>query len=192
MNPIDPVVEYFHTDGRCSVTGGYVYRGDNSSLPSGSYIFGDLCTGEIFLLSDGTQQLLLDTDLHIASFGEDDSGEIFVVGLGGTVHKVKAVLPTPQIDSVQIRRRSNGELLQPFTNKQNGKKFEIVIIGSGLVPGTTVFVGGRAMKPSVSLSQRTELIARLRQSTLDQPGTLIIQVVNPDGVHSNPFTIQVQ
>lgn len=192
LNSIAPLVEYFHTDGRCSVTGGCVYRGDGSSLPSGSYMFGDFCTGEIFLLSEGTQQLLLDTDLNIASFGEDDGGEIYVVGLGGTLHRVKAVLPTPQIDSAQVRRRSDGEILQPLTVKQNGKKFEVVIHGSGLVPGSSVFVSGRGMRSVVSMSQGTELIARLRHNTLANRGNLVIEVVNPDGIRSNAFTIKVE
>lgn len=192
LNTVGPVIEYFHTDGRCSVTGGSVYRGSRSSLPSGSYVFGDFCTGEIFLSSEGTQELLLDTDLNIASFGEDDDGEIYVVGLSGTVHRLKAVLPTPHIDSVQVRRRSNQELLQPLTVKENGKKFEVILHGSGLVQGSTVLVNGRSMKTAVSMSEGTELISGLRQSTLAHPGTLVIEVVNPDGIHSNAFAIQVQ
>src|SRR5262249_8895202 len=36
-----PIVEYGHTGGRCSVTGGYVYRGVRSALPAGTYLFGD-------------------------------------------------------------------------------------------------------------------------------------------------------
>ena len=83
-----PIAEYDHTGGRCSVTGGYVYRGSKSSLPAGGYVYADFCSGEIFLLSNGVQSLLLDTALNISSFGEDESGEIYVVGLGGTVHRI--------------------------------------------------------------------------------------------------------
>ncbi|MBI2903097.1 MAG: PQQ-dependent sugar dehydrogenase [Candidatus Methylomirabilis oxyfera] len=83
-----PIAEYDHTGGRCSVTGGYVYRGNRSSLPAGGYVYADFCSGEIFLLRDGVQSLLLDTALSISSFGEDESGEIYVVGLGGTVHRI--------------------------------------------------------------------------------------------------------
>jgi hypothetical protein len=35
-----PVIEYAHALGRCSITGGYVYRGTQGSLPVGSYVFG--------------------------------------------------------------------------------------------------------------------------------------------------------
>lgn len=83
-----PITEYSHTGGRCSITGGYVYRGQISTLPFGAYIFGDFCTGEIFMFNGGAQSLLLDTSLNISSFGEDETGELYVVGLGGTVHRV--------------------------------------------------------------------------------------------------------
>ena len=85
-----PVVEYTNTGefGRCSVTGGYVYRGIRQSLPRGSYVYGDFCSGEIFTLQGGTTTLLLDTGLSPSSFGEDEAGEIYVVDLNGAVHKI--------------------------------------------------------------------------------------------------------
>jgi glucose/arabinose dehydrogenase len=80
---IPPLVEYGHTGDRCSVTGGYVYRAGASSLPAGGYVFGDYCTGEIFLLLNGTPTALIDTDLLVSSFGVDEAGEIYVVDHGG-------------------------------------------------------------------------------------------------------------
>ena len=85
---IPPVAEYRHTGGRCSVTGGYVYRGRAGSLPAGAYVYGDFCSGEIFLLENGRSRVLVDTRLRISSFGEDEAGEIYVVGLDGTVHRL--------------------------------------------------------------------------------------------------------
>jgi glucose/arabinose dehydrogenase len=89
---IFPIAEYDHTAGRCAVIGGYVYRGAQSSLPVGSYVYADYCTGEIFVLRNGTSSLALDTAFNISSFGEDESGEVYVVGLGGTVHRITAVV----------------------------------------------------------------------------------------------------
>ncbi|MGH7395048.1 MAG: PQQ-dependent sugar dehydrogenase, partial [Candidatus Methylomirabilales bacterium] len=93
-----PIREYSHSAGRCSITGGYVYRGARSTLPVGAYVYGDFCTGEIFQLfpatSGGTETLLLGTSLNISSFGEDEAGEIYVVGLGGTVHRLTGA-PSP-------------------------------------------------------------------------------------------------
>ena len=87
---IPPVVEYEHTGGRCSITGGYVYRGTAATVPSGTYLFGDFCTGEIFMRRTGAMSVLLDSSVNISSFGEDEAGEIYVVGLGGTVHRIVA------------------------------------------------------------------------------------------------------
>ena len=89
---IAPLFEYPHASGRCSITGGYVYRGTQNALADGTYVYGDYCTGEIFGW-DGTQTLLLDTALNISSFGEDESGEIYVVGLGGTVSRLVSTTP---------------------------------------------------------------------------------------------------
>jgi glucose/arabinose dehydrogenase len=85
---IPPIAEYEHAGDRCSITGGYVYRGAKFSLPTGSYVFGDYCSGEIFLLDRGVQTLVLKTNRRIASFGEDEAGEIYVVGIDGTVDRI--------------------------------------------------------------------------------------------------------
>jgi glucose/arabinose dehydrogenase len=83
-----PVTEYRRSGGRCAVTGGYVYRGRAGTLPPGAYVFGDFCSGEVFLFDAAGQRVLLDTPLALASFGEDEAGELYVVGLGGTVHRL--------------------------------------------------------------------------------------------------------
>jgi len=95
---IPPLAEYTHTAGRCSITGGYLYHGVRSSLPTGAYVFGDFCTGESFMMQSGldTSPVLLDTTMNISSFGQDESGEIYVVGLGGTVHRIVNPNPPPR------------------------------------------------------------------------------------------------
>ena len=85
---IPPIAEYGHAGDRCSITGGYVYRGTKFTLPAGSYVFGDYCSGEIFLLERGIQTTLLKTSRRIASFGEDEAGEIYVVGIDGTLDRL--------------------------------------------------------------------------------------------------------
>jgi hypothetical protein len=86
---IFPVFDYAHTGGRCSITGGYVYRGLQGTIATGTYIYGDFCTGEIFGWAGGPlPAVLLDTTLNISSFGEDESGELYVVGLGGTISRI--------------------------------------------------------------------------------------------------------
>jgi glucose/arabinose dehydrogenase len=80
---IDPVVEYGHGQG-CSVTGGYVYRGERIPDLRGTYVYGDYCSGRIWGApseepGNGTARLLLETDLSIASFGEGLDGELYVI-----------------------------------------------------------------------------------------------------------------
>jgi glucose/arabinose dehydrogenase len=82
-----------HTGGRCAITGGYVYRGSQGTLPGGTYVYGDFCSGEIFRWDGSTQAVLLDTTMNISSFGEDEAGEIYVVNLGGTVGRITSTAP---------------------------------------------------------------------------------------------------
>jgi glucose/arabinose dehydrogenase len=89
-----PRFQYSHSGGRCSITGGYVYRGSQGTLPGGTYVYGDFCSGEIFRWNGSTQAVLLDTAMNISSFGEDEAGEIYVVNLGGTVGRITSTAPS--------------------------------------------------------------------------------------------------
>jgi glucose/arabinose dehydrogenase len=91
-----PIAEYSsaNPDPRCAITGGYVYRGPLRTVPTGAYVYGDYCTGEIFMLNGGSQTLLLDTSRNISSFGEDEDGELYVVGLGGTLERIASTTPS--------------------------------------------------------------------------------------------------
>jgi glucose/arabinose dehydrogenase len=91
-NYISPIFDYAHLNGRCSITGGYVYRGLQGTLTPGTYIYGDYCTGEIQTWNGSAQTLLLDTSLNISSFGEDEQGELYVVGLGGTINRIDPIV----------------------------------------------------------------------------------------------------
>lgn len=90
-----PVYEYDRSDG-CSVTGGYVYRGDMNPDFRGRYFFGDFCQGRIwsFRLDGGAAVGLYDhTDdfgrvSDLSSFGEDADGELYAVSLSGTVYRI--------------------------------------------------------------------------------------------------------
>jgi glucose/arabinose dehydrogenase len=193
---IAPIAEYSSATGaRCSVTGGYVYRGALASLPLGSYVFGDFCTGEIFLYRDGQVSLLVDTSLNISSFGEDEAGEIYAVSLSGSVHRIaNPSAPAPgslRIDSVIVRRRSTKEPLEPVTTKSNGKKYEVLIRGEGFAPGAVVMVNGVAMSTKEPGASGAEIRARLKRATLRNPGALTVELANPDGGVSNRVIIDV-
>ena len=111
---IGPVAEYSHSGGRCSITGGYVYRGTRQTFTPGTYIFADFCTGEIFRLNGTTPTLLLDTSLGISSFGEDEAGELYVVDLGGSVFRI--VNGNNSVDTVGVYRPSTATFFLRNTN----------------------------------------------------------------------------
>lgn len=94
---VDPIAEYDRTVGT-TITGGYVYRGSASPL-YGKYIFGDFGNGKLFLTnpdgSGGIQDIttLLDPVgtqriSNPSSFGEDASGEVYIVDYDGEIYKV--------------------------------------------------------------------------------------------------------
>lgn len=90
---VDPVTEYANGQGRCSVTGGYVYRGTRIPALQGTYLFGDYCSGEIWGYQNGQKNLLLTGDFNISSFGQDREGELYVIDHQGSVMKI---VPTPE------------------------------------------------------------------------------------------------
>ena len=132
---IPPISEYSHASGRCSITGGYVYRGVRSSLPTGTYVFADYCTGEIFSRLPGlnTSPVLLDTALNISSFGQDESAEIYVVGLGGTVDRIVNPSPPPR-NTIGVYRPSGSIFYLRNTNAPGSPDLIVPFGASGDVP----------------------------------------------------------
>ncbi len=92
-----PVVEYSHDEG-CSVTGGYVYRGSRLEDLYGAYIYGDFCSGKIWALRfDGSEvtwhTLLIDSELNISSFGEDENGELYILSFDRYIYRLTRTEP---------------------------------------------------------------------------------------------------
>jgi glucose/arabinose dehydrogenase len=90
---VPPVLDYPHTDG-CSITGGYVYRGNAVPVLVGRYLYSDYCSGWIrsFTLADGQATDLqewpaLSPGTGVSSFAEDGRGELYVMTLGGKLYR---------------------------------------------------------------------------------------------------------
>ncbi len=93
---IAPVAEYDHSEG-CSVTGGFVYRGAMSAW-QGVYLYGDYCSGRVWGLlhnADGswTNAWLFESGANISSFGEDESGEIYLIDHQGHIFRLESNNP---------------------------------------------------------------------------------------------------
>ncbi|HEX6986925.1 MAG TPA: PQQ-dependent sugar dehydrogenase, partial [Planctomycetaceae bacterium] len=123
-----PVAEYTHAEGGCSVTGGFVYRGRLSPGLRGIYLYGDLCSGRIWGIerqgTGWTNRQLLASGFSITTFGQDESGEIYVANAAnGTIHRIEGSA-APRLTAAGI---------------VNAASF-----AAGLVPGSlaTIFAAG--------------------------------------------------
>ena len=85
-----PVLTYTHASGwGRSVTGGYVYRGSDVPSLEGAYVFGDYVSGRIFVAEgegdDWSARILLEPGFRIATFGQDEAGELYLADYQGGV-----------------------------------------------------------------------------------------------------------
>ena len=95
-----PTFNYKHPTGE-SVTGGYVYRGQDYPALVGTYLFADYVNGWIagirLRAPDGSilplreERTLLATPYNPSSFGVDERGELYLVNYGGSIHKVVGI-----------------------------------------------------------------------------------------------------
>ena len=87
-----PVLEYGHGSNQCSVTGGFVYRGSSMPELTGVYFYADYCAGWVKSFTyNGSASAGRDWNLgaigNITSFGEDASGELYLISANGRVYK---------------------------------------------------------------------------------------------------------
>ena len=90
---VGPVHHYNHDDGRCSIIGGYVYRGEAIADLRGAYVYSDLCEGYIRALTLDNGEVVAQRNFHIwvaqpIAFAEDADGEIYVLNLANEVHRI--------------------------------------------------------------------------------------------------------
>ncbi len=86
-----PIAEYDHSNG-CSITGGYVYRGEAIPALQGVYIFGDWCSGKMWASyrdDSGAWQTIPfgESQRQITAFGQGDDGELYLVAYDGGIWK---------------------------------------------------------------------------------------------------------
>ncbi len=88
-----PVLEYSHADGACSVTGGYVYRGEAIPALRGHYFYGDYCAGWVrsFRYAGGQPADQRSWEVgdvgNVLTFGEDAAGELYLGSSNGRVYR---------------------------------------------------------------------------------------------------------
>ncbi|MCY0970189.1 PQQ-dependent sugar dehydrogenase [Chryseobacterium wangxinyae] len=119
-----PVAVYDHSGGKCSITGGYVYRGTASPSLQGRYFFADYCSQQIGSL-DSNNVITWSTAFtgnNFSTFGEDNMKELYVaavnngkiykittanLGLNETTFKPMRIYPNPASERVFIEGMTN-------------------------------------------------------------------------------------
>jgi glucose/arabinose dehydrogenase len=156
-----PFADYGRTNNACSVTGGYVYRGSTYPELVGKYVFGDYCNSRIALLDDSANITWSSPFTgNFATFGEDNSGELYVAGINngiiskiaygtpaGTISQSMAnvkMYPNPAKDNLTVDTAGadlplqariydlSGKLLHSATIQQDQQRIDISNLSSGL------------------------------------------------------------
>jgi glucose/arabinose dehydrogenase len=161
-----PVLDYDHGGGRCSVTGGYVYRGLSIPGLHGMYVYGDYCAGTIWAVTPGvwTPEIMPVEAPQLTTFGEDVNGELYVGTEGGTLFLVQpAGVPVPVIGAIA-----------PAAGLERGGE-AVSITGANFIAQTRVFFGQaeaavRVLSPTVLVAVTPVHQAGLVDVTVENPG----------------------
>ena len=92
---VDPIFEYDHSDGNCSVSGGAISR--TAALPglAGWYVYGDFCAGQVRALQIVDRAVAKEVELgnapSISSVGVGPDGALYVTSVEGNA--VYAIRP---------------------------------------------------------------------------------------------------
>ncbi|MFC4688748.1 PQQ-dependent sugar dehydrogenase [Epilithonimonas pallida] len=84
-----PVAQYDHSGGKCSITGGYLYRGNLYTDLVGKYVFADYCSAQIGVLDTSNTMVWSPSfSANFTTFGEDNQKQLYVAA-GNTIYKIK-------------------------------------------------------------------------------------------------------
>ena len=95
---------------KCSITGGYRYRGTTQTGLIGLYFFADFCSNEIGYIAEVGPNFILTFDDQYpgngwSAFAEDNSGELYIIGLNsGAIFKIiDGNLSVPENDVFHVK-----------------------------------------------------------------------------------------
>jgi glucose/arabinose dehydrogenase len=105
-----PIYEYAHSDstGDCSVTGGFIYRGNKYQSWYGKYFFADYCSGIIKKLTLNVQPVVEEDvyngdDYSYTSFGEDHNHELYITNINtGIIYHLEPAASQQSIENKSI------------------------------------------------------------------------------------------
>ncbi len=86
---VEPIIDYAHGTGVCSVVGGFVYRGNITGF-GGTYVYADVCSSQIWFATEAGGWSPTEWTESVStpySFGEDEAGELYISTASGNVYR---------------------------------------------------------------------------------------------------------
>jgi glucose/arabinose dehydrogenase len=142
-----PIWEYSHSLG-FSITGGYVYRGQNVPELTGKYIVGDYVSARVWAIDyDGvnpaTSTQITTAPGSIPSFGQDENKELYLISFNGKIYRFVPTVVPVELISFSAVIVENGIKLNWFTaTETNNAGFAIERSLDGTNYSEIFFVGG--------------------------------------------------
>lgn len=174
-----PISEYSHNNSgvfKCSITGGYRYRGKAQPNLSGIYFFADYCSSEIGMLIEkngGWTMTFTDVSKGNSwtSFGEDINGELYIADItSGSIYKIK--------DAALSLNENNIPLIRIFPNPVH----EELTIDFGMLSNVTSNINvyniqGQRIKTLITFDGNLSKISTKNMSK----GMYIMEIINDKG-----------
>ena len=166
-----PILEYTHSGGDCSVTGGFMYRGTNNPRLAGTYFYGDYCSGRLrgATRSSGTwtSRVFSARAAGLTTFGEDAAGELYLATENGFFAKIADANPAaPTVAGVS-----------PVSGSARGGDL-VILTGTNFSSAATVTFGG---VPATTIAVLDPIATRLSVVTpAHAVGAVDVVVTNPD------------
>ncbi len=153
-----PIWEYPHSSiGGYSITGGYVYRGQNVPELYGKYIYGDYVSRLVWALEyDGSNPTvnsqITQAPSSITSFGVDEDQELYLVSFNGKIYKfIPSVVPVELISFNAIVENGKVRLNWYTASETNNAGFKIERSNDGANYEEIFFIGGNGTTTNINV-----------------------------------------
>jgi glucose/arabinose dehydrogenase len=145
-----PVATYDHSGGKCSITGGYVYRGSLYPAFAGKYFFADYCSAQIGMMNpdNSITWTTAFSGNNFSTFGQDSQKELYVASISnGKLYKLTTttlgtqehvqdgirIYPNPASGKIFVKGLSQKNMQANFTNAEGRTVLESKVKDDGSV-----------------------------------------------------------